>query len=521
MTAVSDQGIASQALPGVWKTPLVLASLLLAWLFLLYRETAGSLVATWARSDTYAHGFLVLPVVLWLVWRRRASLRQEQPVPSRRALAMLLLVGLVWLLGHLGLAKAVVQLAFVGLLALSVPALFGWRLAGKLAFPLAFLFFAVPLGDFLIPPLMDWTARFTVLGLRLSGIPVYQDGRHFVIPSGSWSVVEACSGLRYLIASLVVGTLFAYLNFHSLRRRLAFIGLAVAVPLVANWVRAYLIVMIGHLSGNELATGADHLVYGWLFFGLVVALMFLVGFRWSAAEPPPPRTAAAASPTVPPHRRLEWPAAGLVALVVAVPALAGHGLDQLNLAAAPHLDRNQKLLADAGWRAVDAGTWGWQPASGAADDVWDQTFEKDGRRVGIHVAYYRNQGYDRKMASAARDLPASGEGDWIVAGLNSRRVGWPDAGERAVVAEVRPRGPGNPAAGLDLWQCFWVAGHWTASPLRAQAYVALSRLLGLGDDAAVVALYAPAGEGKEALPAFSQAAGPALVRLLNETRNRR
>ena len=104
-----------------------------------------------------------------------------------------------------------------------------------------------------MPWLMESTADFTVSALVLTGIPVYREGHQFIIPSGAWSVVEACSGVRYLIASLMVGALFAYLNYRSMRRRWLFMGVALVVPIVANWVRAYLIVMIGHLSNNKLA----------------------------------------------------------------------------------------------------------------------------------------------------------------------------------------------------------------------------------------------------------------------------
>ncbi len=146
------------------------------------------------------------------------------------------------------------------------------------------MFFAVPFGEFLLPVLMEYTANFTVTALRLSGIPVYREGLQFVIPSGNWSVVEACSGVRYLIASFMIGTLFAYLNYRSTRRRLVFIGVSIVVPIVANWLRAYMIVMLGHLSGNTIAVGVDHLIYGWLFFGLVITIMFLIGARWSEPE---------------------------------------------------------------------------------------------------------------------------------------------------------------------------------------------------------------------------------------------
>lgn len=321
MTAISSREIPLQELSDLWRKPALLAALVLGAVLLLYRDTAASMVGTWARSETFAHGFLVLPIVLWLVGRQRAHLARLAPVPARGALLPLCLAGLVWLAAKLAMVKVVAELALVGILVACVPALLGWQAARQLAFPLGFLFFAVPAGEFLIPSLMDLTAYFTVLGLRFSGIPVYQEGRDFIIPSGRWSVVEACSGIRYLISSLMVGTLFAYLNFRSPGRRLAFVGLSLLVPLAANWVRAYLIVMLGHFSGNELATGADHLIYGWLFFGVVILAMFAIGARWrepavvaAVAEPP-----SAAATGV---GRLEWKGALLVGLAAALPALA-------------------------------------------------------------------------------------------------------------------------------------------------------------------------------------------------------
>ena len=62
---------------------------------------------------------------------------------------------------------------------------------------------------------MDWTALATVGGLRFLGVPVYQEGLHFIVPSGAWSVVEACGGVRYLIASAMMGFLYAYTAYQS------------------------------------------------------------------------------------------------------------------------------------------------------------------------------------------------------------------------------------------------------------------------------------------------------------------
>src|SRR5205807_10052913 len=106
-----------------------------------------------------------------------------------------------------GQVQVVQQFAFIGMIVSLVVAIAGRHIARALAFPLGFLFMAVPVGEFLILPLMNWTADFTVTALRLTGIPVYREGTFFSIPSGNWSVVEACSGLRYLIASVTVGVL--------------------------------------------------------------------------------------------------------------------------------------------------------------------------------------------------------------------------------------------------------------------------------------------------------------------------
>ena len=187
----------------------------------------------------------------------------------------------------------------------------GAGLAGHpaLAFPLAFVLCRTH-WRLLLPRMMEWTADFTVLALRASGIPVYREGLQFIIPSGAWSVVEACSGIRYLIASVTAGCLFAYLSYQSMLKRAVFIGVAIVVPLVANWVRAYLIVMLGHLSGNTIATGVDHLIYGWLFFGLVIGVMFLIGARWVDPPAPAPSHGAGTKQMRPGKRHGFWPGAG-------------------------------------------------------------------------------------------------------------------------------------------------------------------------------------------------------------------
>ena len=217
-----------------WSAHLLALAAVLAVRLGLYWNTVTTMVGIWHRSDTFAHAFLVLPISLWLVWRQREALRPLNPQASPWMLVPLALMALAWFLGDLASVNALTQFAWVAMLVLTVPAVLGLHVARAIAFPLAFLLFMVPVGEFMMPQFMEWTADFTVGAVQLSGIPVYREGLQFIIPTGSWSVVEACSGVRYMIASFMVGTLYAYLNYTSTSRRLIFCVVSLIVPLVAG-----------------------------------------------------------------------------------------------------------------------------------------------------------------------------------------------------------------------------------------------------------------------------------------------
>ncbi len=243
----------------IWRlaTPLTLGLLII--LAGLFWPTLYSMVEVWERSETFTHGFLIFPISAWLIWGRREQLSRLLPQSDWRGLVMLALAGAAWLFADAGSVNVVAQYAFIAMLIAAVWAVLGKQVVWALLFPLMFLFFAVPVGEFLIPPLMEFTANFTVAALQLTGIPVYREGTFFSIPSGDWSVVEGCSGLRYLIASVTLGCLYAYLTYRSWKRRALFTLAAFIVPVFANGGRAYMIVMIAHLSDMKLALGVDHL----------------------------------------------------------------------------------------------------------------------------------------------------------------------------------------------------------------------------------------------------------------------
>jgi EpsI family protein len=369
-----------------------------------------------------------------------------------------------------------------------------------LTFPLAFLFFMVPIGDFLLPVLMEATANFTISAVQLSGVPVYREGLQFVIPTGSWSVVEACSGVRYLIASFMVGTLFAYLNYRSTRRRLVFAAVSIAVPIVANWLRAYMIVMLGHLSSNRIATGVDHLLYGWVFFGVVILLMFLIGARWSEPDAAPTGAQAedrpAPAPATGPAAR--WIVAALVVAAAAWPQLAADRIEHQVRPGTPDLVLPANL--PGGWAREPAAADGYRPVYVGPVTETGALYRSGERLVGVHIAYFRAQGPGRKLVSSDNVLVRSNNHDWNLVSQEAASI---DVDGRAVgFRRAQVLGGGiTRFTSLDRYevrQLHWVAGRWVSSLQWAAAIGVLDRLAGHGDDAAGVVIHTARVEGRDA-----------------------
>lgn len=501
---LSAPGVTLAALPGGWRVAAPMMALPLGAIIALYWPTVASMVATWGRSDTYAHGYAIVPIALALVWRKRRELAQLAPSPDWLGFLAIAAAGLGWLVGAAAQVQVVQQYAMMAMLPAAVLALAGRRVALALAFPLGFLLLAVPFGEAFLPRLMDWTADFTVAALKLTGIPVYREGTYFAIPSGQWSVVEACSGLRYLIASVTVGALYAYLTYRRLWKQALFMALAVAVPIVANFVRAYLIVMIGHLSGMKLAVGVDHLIYGWVFFGLVIGLLFWLGSFW--------RDAPAAAPGMRPAP--VQGGAGVAALRAAAIAIAAL-LTPWPLYAS-YLERDTEARVTlatppgaAGWTLEPQAPLAWRPQyAGAAASVL-AVYRKDDRRVALYVAYYRNQRQGAELVSSQHALEGGAGSSWSSTSSRARAT---DLATGTI--EVRETSLRSPAGRLLAWDWYRVAGRDSSNPYLAKALLAREKLFGRGDDSAAIVLAAPYDvrpePAAEALRLFTREMLPAL-----------
>jgi exosortase A len=501
------EAVASRARPA-WATALFGLGILL--MLAAYRETARSFVEVWRGSDTYTHCFFVVPIAAWLVWRRRRTLRLLAPEPFLPGLLAIAGAGALWLVANAAGVLFYEQLAFTLMIPALVVTLFGPRIAREIAFPLGFLLFAVPFGESLQPALMRFTARASVLGLRLTGVPVAVEGMYITTPTGNWQVVEACSGLRFLISMFTLGCLFAYLHFGRLRNRLLFGALSLVVPVLANGLRAYVMVLTGYLSGHTIGAGFDHFAIGWTVFAVVMAAFFFLGSRWREnAEPPGSEPGAAsrggearlgASP------RAVAAAAGAAIVLAIAPAAFATWSRPLESAAGIPLPRPEPR---GGWTPIRTPPWGWAHGYRGAGSEARVVYEKEGALVECYLGFYRNQTQGRELIHFANVIVPRGEDRWRVVSEGSAAV--PDAGRPLRIHETLAR---SPSLRVAVWHWYWLPDEFTASPTRAKLLQARARLVLRRDHAAVVILSSPyaddPGRARARLADFTRAMLPSI-----------
>jgi exosortase A len=336
---------------------------------LVFHEEIAAAVFIWYDSTAYSHCYFIIPIAAYLAWDRRHSLASVPIEPLPWAALLALPLAAVWLVAErLGImeGRQLVAMTLVEILFLTV---LGRRMWWALAAPLLYLYFLVPFGAFVTPKLQDFTTGFINGGLDFLNIPYFTDGYTIAIPEGRFYVAEACAGLRFLIASIAFGTLYACLMYRSFLRRALFMVASIIIPIIANGFRALGIVVLGHLLGSAQAAAADHILYGWLFFSIVILLLILAGLPFredvrakeaSEAEPyagPPPPSPAA--------RRLLF-AAALAAIFATIGPVTSAWLDRSAQAASAM--PAPVFAAVAGCRPMSAG------ASAAAPDVAMQRF---------------------------------------------------------------------------------------------------------------------------------------------------
>ena len=443
---------------------------LLALVPLVCLPTSSALAALWldAATTTYLHGFLLLGVSIWLIWRS-SSQRPTLVLDLQPAAAVLLLltgIGWAWAVqSGIGILAILMMLMIAALAALTF---FGREGSARCTFALLLLVFATPIwGSF--NPLLQWLTVYVVqFALLIANIPVQFESNQIHLASGSFEIAGGCSGLHFLISALAIAALLGELNDDTLRRRIKLMALAAVMALMMNWIRVFAIVMIGQYTQMQhYIVAKSHYGFGWALFALMMVLYFSIERRipW---QRPANEGAAVRRPDL-----LDWffPAqaatgrARTSALVAAFLALLLPGLMRV-LAARPVEASTALPVVAEGWQMVPLSeVEPWQPRFDGVDAHQIARFVRDrGPFVELYAAAWGHMDPTRKFGgyynSPMPDSTLVDADPVVLSGWPAHRLHLRDAKGREWVLLV----------GYD------VAGRPFDSALQAQMWYGLSSL---------------------------------------------
>ena len=272
-SSVDTQAYGSPTL-GTWGQVVLL--LLVA--FVAYFQTWIDIWPYWNNKNaTYTHGTLVAIVTWWLIWRDRSTISRIEPRASGRTIPLVILLSALWLLAERANIFIIYATLWPLLALAAVWAGLGFKTASRVAFPLSFLYFAIPIWDYLKPPLQFITAKMAGFLAGVLGVPAAFDGNYATLPTGTIFIAEDCSGAHFLSVALAVGVLAGVLRRDVLRTRIFILIFAGLLSMVFNWLRILLIVLA--YQKPDLKTALEtmgHLTFGWWVFALDLIVFALV-----------------------------------------------------------------------------------------------------------------------------------------------------------------------------------------------------------------------------------------------------
>lgn len=464
----------------------------------------------WTATFSYSHGYLIAAMALVLIGRALGA-EAVKPRPWWPGFALLALV-----IGAVAIANVLaINVARMGLVPFAlwgaVLAAAGPLAAKRTAAGFGYLYFAIPVWDVLIGPLQSATTAAVTVALTVGRVPAFIEGNFIHLPSGTFQIAEGCSGLHFLIVGVAFSVFYGSIRLQSWPRRALLVGSALLMAVLANWVRVFLLVIVGHVTEMQSSLVHDHYTFGWILFVAMMAPVFLLG-RKLEAERSIERALPAGAPSIRAGARVGTAtlACGVAAALLAAPAL-------LRLQPPPEANRVVPLVLQipAGWRETTV-----------ADDAWGPSFDRAPqslraavghaaleRPIDVYVARYPVQTPAAKLIHYRNRLYGA---DWQLERTSSAVVALPSGGSAAAAELTLVRNSQRRL--VRYW--YRVGGQLTTSRVGARLLDVLALMRGRRD-AVVVAVSAECGVNCDAarreLDEFLADAAPALFALSDGT----
>lgn len=440
---------------------------------LLYWPSTLELHRLWTDwgGETYTHGYLIFLLALWLVVRDRERLAVTPIRPEPLALIPLALMSVVWVWFWRSAIQELQLLLIPLILYTALFAAFGRRMARAAAFPIAFLYFAMPLWGDINEIVRALSSRMTGVLIWTTGIPAYMDGNLIRLPGGSIEIASDCSGLHELIVGVALAAIYGKLSGERWLRRLQWMGVMGVLSLAVNWVRIFVVVIAAYETDMRSSLVKHHYWMGWWLF----AFVFAAFLWWTGRRSEPPTGSSSPDQGQAASRPLSRPemSGGPVTLTLAV------------LAVLPVLAYGMDWATSGGRTAVDI-LWptapsGWVGPSAASDGEWQPHFvdssgeslaryvDSTGEPVEAFAVAYRLQTQSAKLLGYWNDL----------LGGRPRRMQ-----QQSLRVVASPAGPWQETVALDsdgsrslIWTRYRVGNRVFVKPRFSQLWYGLAAIV--------------------------------------------
>ena len=267
---------------------LLLTGFLIAVFAGTFTPVFQGLISVWSNSEDYSHGFLIIPISLYIIWRKKEQLAAVDLNPSASGAVIVVVSLLVYVFsryaGILSLAPVAMLAAVVG----SVIYLFGFKMLRALAFPIFFLFLMVPIPSQIYSamtlPLQLFVTQTTVEIARLFAVPILNEGNVIHLADRTLQVVAACSGMRSMISLFAICAIFGYFTLDSNVTRIILCACSVFIAVFINVVRVLSMVLAHQYFQYDLTHGTVHSIFGIMIFVLALVMVYIIQSILSQGE---------------------------------------------------------------------------------------------------------------------------------------------------------------------------------------------------------------------------------------------
>ena len=233
----------------------------------------------WVDSFDYTYAFFALPVIIYMVWQKR-SLFNERDGANLLGLAGVVLTTIMYLtflkLKVFTISSVLMVMAVVsGFIYLA-----GWRILRVLVIPILLMFLLIPIPNQLYAsitlPLQLKVSQVSELLIQLFNIPLLRQGNILTIPGKVFEVIEACSGIRSMMALCSLSLMLGYFTLKRNLSVLLLLAFSVPVALIVNIVRVLTMILAYHYFALDLTEGNAHTITSSVVFCLALALLYML-----------------------------------------------------------------------------------------------------------------------------------------------------------------------------------------------------------------------------------------------------